>query len=421
MDLKSAKAQTLLKIIHLLLPGKGMTRQELAKNLGISMPTVLHSIEDLQKAGILKEAGEQASTGGRRAKVLVLDGSCGYGVGIQIARRFVEFALTDMTGQVLARRQLDHPFRDQAAWYRKLGALLLDFITKEQVDGRKIIGVGISFPGIIDQENHMLLHSHVFDLKNVSLDRFYRCIPYPLLISNDANCACRAEGSREEDSYFYISLNESVGGALMVKNNLYKGRRWQAGEIGHMILHPGGRTCYCGKKGCADPYLTAELLMEDPAGEPEVRKTDMEGESEAWKSNQALEPGTRKTDMEGESEARKTDQTGENDREKLQRFFKRLKERDGRACRTWETYMNDLAILVSNVRMLLDMNIVIGGDVGACMEDYMEDLADLTADYDLFSRDVDYISVCHCRDHIFSKGAAVQALESYYDSLVEKL
>lgn len=83
--------------------------------------------------------------------------------------------------------------------------------------------------------------------------------------------------------------------------------------------------------------------------------------------------------------------------------------------------MNDLAILVSNVRMLLDMDIVIGGNVGACMEEHVDELAELTETYDLFCRDVDYISACRCKDHIFSKGAALQAVRTFSDRLVEKL
>lgn len=397
MDLKSSKAQNLLRIISLLQQEREMTRQELASALGISMPTVLHCIEELKEAGILTETGKQASTGGRRAGVLSLDLSCGFGIGIQIARRFVEFALTDMTGRILCTKQLAHSFKDQTAWYRKLGALLLDFLTEEKVDGRKIIGVGISFPGIIDQEGQMILHSHVFHLTNISLDRFYRYIPFPLVISNDANCACRAEQRGGEDSYLYISLNETVGGALMVNQDLYTGRRWQAGEVGHMILHPGGRTCYCGKSGCADAYLTAELLMAEGTKEEEEKG----------------KPAENGEDLSG--------QVFFSDQDKIRSFFQCLEAGDQKAAGIFTTYLNDLAILVSNVRMLLDMDIVIGGNVGACMEEHIDELAELTETYDLFCRDVDYISACRCKDHIFSKGAALQAVRTFSDRLVEKL
>ena len=69
----------------------------------------------------------------------------------------------------------------------------------------------------------------------------------------------------------------------------------------------------------------------------------------------------------------------------------------------------------------MDMDIVIGGNVGACMEEHIDELAELTETYDLFCRDVDYISACRCKDHIFSKGAALQAVRTFSDRLVEKL
>lgn len=45
----------------------------------------------------------------------------------------------------------------------------------------------------------------------------------------------------------------------MLNGRLWTGDTFQAGELGHMILIPGGRRCYCGKQGCADAYLSPEL------------------------------------------------------------------------------------------------------------------------------------------------------------------
>ena len=50
----------------------------------------------------------------------------------------------------------------------------------------------------------------------MSLDRFRACIPFPLVAANDANCSCFAELTPEQKTYLFVSLNESVGGALML-------------------------------------------------------------------------------------------------------------------------------------------------------------------------------------------------------------
>ena len=207
MDRASSKRKIRLDMIRLLKREKEMTRQEMAASLGLSMPTALAAIEELLSRNVIEEVGEQASTGGRRAKVFSLKKEGRYGIGIQITRKHVRFALTDLAGKVSDFKKITHPFEDRPDWYRTLGASLLDFILQTGIDERKIVGVGISFPGIIDQENQMILHSHVFSLKNVSLDRFYKCIAYPLIIENDANCACFSEQDQDRESYFYLSLN----------------------------------------------------------------------------------------------------------------------------------------------------------------------------------------------------------------------
>ncbi len=363
MDMNSLKAQNLLKIISLLRNHPDITRQELAREAGISMPTALHMIEELSRKNLITETGENASTGGRRAKTFSLNPESGYGVGIQIARKYVEFVLVNLRGEVKEKVRYETSFSDQPAWYRKLGAKLIDLISQADVEEEKVIGVGISFPGIIDLENSLILHSHVFSLQNVSLDRFYKCISYPLVIVNDANCACYAEQSQREEDFLYISLNESVGGAVIVDHTLYTGKHWQAGEVGHVVLYPKGKSCYCGKEGCSDAYLSAGVLCEG--------------------------------------------------HEDLDDFFAHLEKKDPRAIQIWDTYLNDLAILVSNMRMLLDMDIVVGGDVGARMDAYVEDLAERIEEYDLFSRNVDYVRACRCKENIFSVGAALSAIDHF--------
>ena len=149
----------------------------------------------------------------------------------------------------------------------------------------------------------------------------------------------------------------------MSGGRLHKGLKWKAGEAGHMIIRPGGKKCYCGKEGCADPYLNTAALA-GPEGD-------------------------------------------------LDAFFAGLEAGDADCLARWEDYLNNLAILVSNLNMILDMDIVLGGDVGARMEAYIEQLSEMTEDYDMFSRDVDYLSCCSCREHIFTIGAALRALEHF--------
>lgn len=135
----------------------------------------------------------------------------------------------------------------------------------------------------------------------------------------------------------YLSLSNSVGGAVIfadeMKSNdgihsdydggaMYMGDNWRSGEFGHMVIHPEGKTCYCGKKGCVDAYCSALNLA-------------------------GLENGD------------------------LRAFFEKLKAGHEEYGRIWDEYLDNLAIVVDNLRMCLDCEVVLGGYVGSYMEPYI--------------------------------------------------
>lgn len=363
----TGKRQNQERMIQLLRTEQELTKQDIARRLRLSMPTALQSINDLIDRGILEECGTLESTGGRKAKKIRLHREAGLGVGIDIALHHVELVVTDLLGTVRFGQTVPLRFRDEPDWYRALGAALERFLQTKQVDSDRILGVGISFPGIIAGDQ--IVRSHIFNLAQVGLERFCRHIPYPVAVANDANCACFAELCPERPTYLYISLNESVGGSLMIENRLLLGDRCQAGEIGHMMLIPGGTRCYCGKPGCADAYLSPKVLT----------------------------GGTRT----------------------LEEFFRAVEGGDSEAREQWNRYLEHLAILVTNLRMLIDIDLILGGEVGKYIPPYLDELCARAARYDRFARDVDYLIPCTRTEHAFAAGAAMLALEQYGSRLLE--
>jgi fructokinase len=99
----------------------------------------------------------------------------------------------------------------------------------------------------------------------------------PLVFDNDANCFALAEAyygagaewasqngiPMGELCMIGITLGTGVGGGIIVRGELVRGRRGGAGEVGHMTLVPKGRDCYCGRFGCAEQYLSGEAFKKD--------------------------------------------------------------------------------------------------------------------------------------------------------------
>lgn len=364
------KFQNQERIFRLIREGGELTKQEIASLLNISMPTVLHNIDTMMKAGLLVEAGTNESTGGRKAMKITLNRFAGYGIGIDLALHHVEIIVTDLFGEIICQKIVPTRFVDELDWYLNLEVELATLLKANDIDSHKVISCGISFPGIVDEEAGFFVKSHILDMEHINLDRFKKVLPFPLAFANDANCACISERTPEQSTYLYISLNESVGGALMLDGQIYIGDTFQAGEIGHMILHPNGKTCYCGKNGCADPYLSPLAFLRN--------------------------------------------------NENLEDFFKLVHAGDISAHTILGEYLDSLAIFISNLRMFMNIDIVLGGEVGKYMDPYLDILSRRTGKYDLFARDVDYIRPCKVRKSACAVGASLLAMGRYCTALLNR-
>ena len=58
-----------------------------------------------------------------------------------------------------------------------------------------------------------------------------------------------------------LNIGDGVGAAVMLNNEIYRGKDNMAGEIGHIILNPAGKICECGKAGCLQTYLSQRMLL----------------------------------------------------------------------------------------------------------------------------------------------------------------
>jgi fructokinase len=86
----------------------------------------------------------------------------------------------------------------------------------------------------------------------------------PLLIDNDANCLALAEYFAScADRYKFVMaviIGTGMGYGLILDGKLYRGAQGGAGEIGHTTIHYLGRLCECGRRGCAEAYLSGSSL-----------------------------------------------------------------------------------------------------------------------------------------------------------------
>lgn len=345
-----------------------ISQPELAQMLQLSWPTVLQNVKELTALGLVQEVGAYASTGGRKAKAYAPVREAKLAVGLDITQNHVGLVLVNLSGEILRYTRKKQPFSLQEDYLASLGDLLTDFL--EDGEGEKLLGVGVSLPGILDETGERLLYSHALDIYDVETKLLSQALPYPCKFFNDANAAGMAEFWKrpESENLIYLSLSNTVGGAIINGGGLYDGNNLRAGEFGHITLVPNGRKCYCGKVGCLDAYLSAKVLSAHSEGN-------------------------------------------------LAQFFEQLRAQDPHSCAVWTEYLQYLAIAVNNLCMSFDCDVVAGGYVGAFLEEFGGPLWELLAERNTFEHSGGYLKVCALKLEASALGAALMQVENFLQTL----
>ncbi len=365
MDVKRLNRVNTLRCI---LSCERISQPELAQRLNLSWPTVLQNVKELTALELVQEVGAYESTGGRKAKAYapVLDAKLS--VGLDITQNHIGFVLVDLSGKILKYTRKKQVFSLTEEYLQNLGQSLADFLKGENTE--KIYGVGISLPGIVSETGDRLLYSHALDIYDIPTNRFHQYIPYPCTYVNDANAAGLAEvwNNPHAGNLVYLSLSNSVGGAIINGGTLFTGNNLRAGEFGHNTLVPNGRKCYCGKDGCLDAYLSAKVLSKNTGG------------------NLAL-------------------------------FFDQLRSGEETAKNHWKDYLEYLAVAINNLRMTFDCDVIAGGYVGAFLEEFGSSLRDMLAKRNTFQFDGSYLKHCNFKLEASAVGAALMQIEAFIQQI----
>ena len=93
------------------------------------------------------------------------------------------------------------------------------------------------------------------------------CMPLPIQIANDADCAALGEAvagaGRECQDVVMLTLGTGVGGGIILDGNIFTGKAIGGSELGHIVIVEDGELCTCGRKGCLEAYASATALIRD--------------------------------------------------------------------------------------------------------------------------------------------------------------
>jgi len=345
---------------------KQSSRQQIAEQLNISLPTVTLSLNQLIDMNLIHISGCYKSSGGRKANMYECVPEARYSIGVDITRNHLSIAIIDLKLNIIGKLRKRCSFVDSEEYYRNMNHELEVLLDAHHIERSKILGVGISLPVIIEADYKTISYATVINISPNVYQKIGTHINYPYLLFNDASSAGLAESwtHQYDRPSAYLSLSGSVGGAFMFADKPFNGDNNRASEFGHMCIVPHGRKCYCGSYGCLDTYCCAKVL---------------------------------------------SDYTNGN----LEDFFTELNAGNKGFIRVFDEYLDYLAFAVNNLRMCYDCDIIIGGTVGAHMDNYIDCLRNKASILNPFENNADYIKNCHYKTAASAVGAGIYFINQF--------
>ena len=249
-----------------------VTRAELARLIGLTVQGVSNIAAELEEAGLIRQDGKRLGQRGQPAVELSVNPAGGYTIGLSLAYRQVTGVLADLAGQVVAQDSRALSAREPEAVTQTLAAQAGDLLASSGIGRDQVWGLGCSVPGTV--ENGTAWYDKVQEAeawgKFPLAAELERLTGFWALVENDATAAAIGERlygvGRFAASFFYLHFNLGLGGGIVADGQPYRGRFGGAGEIGHMIVKPGGRPCGCGSRGCLEQYVSYYAAAETVCG-----------------------------------------------------------------------------------------------------------------------------------------------------------
>ena len=183
-----------------------------------------------------------------------------YKIGVDLGGTKTEVIVLDENLDILERKRVPTPENNYDEIINTISTLVLD-VSENMSD----FTLGICCPGAISKQTGLIKNSNTQCLIGKSLKKdLENKLQKKISIENDANCFALSESKMGTgigfDLVFGVILGTGVGGGIVINNTLHSGRTNIAGEWGHHTLHQNGNSCYCGKFGCVETYISGPSL-----------------------------------------------------------------------------------------------------------------------------------------------------------------
>jgi predicted NBD/HSP70 family sugar kinase len=232
-------------VLELIRHAGASSRAQIARESGLSKPTVSLALGSLVDAGLVHEVGRATGGKGPSAVLYELNPESGWVVGIDVGSHWVRAALADITGSVVVRRDERARSRSSGALVAQIGEIAHDVARQAGLRWRQVTHATVGSSGVLDPSRGLLAHAPNLPgwgrqgLVGAIRDELGTAVSF----ENDVNLAALGERSlgagRDVANFVLLWVGTGVGMGIVIDGELYRGASGAAGEIGYMPVGEG--------------------------------------------------------------------------------------------------------------------------------------------------------------------------------------
>ncbi|WP_027625142.1 ROK family transcriptional regulator [Clostridium lundense] len=254
LDQEKLKILNRQNILNIIRNSKEISRGDLTEKTGLSPTTVSTITNELMENNMIAEICVGESSGGRKPIIFGLNKHAKYVITIRLTYRGAILDLVDMECNPIYRKEFKE-YLDNEIKVRKMISTCLENIMSDFSENvERIVGIGISVPGVIDYKDNLVIYSSRLHLSNFDMgDAVRSVIDKKTYIFKDTDSMILGEyyfgEGREYKDLVYILVENGIGMSYVNSGKLFRLPRGGF-ELGHTTITSTGPKCQCGSVGC---------------------------------------------------------------------------------------------------------------------------------------------------------------------------
>ncbi|MEG1448070.1 MAG: ROK family transcriptional regulator [Oscillospiraceae bacterium] len=231
-------------ITDIILQHSPITKPEIARISGLSLPTVNKIVLGLENQNLVKKAGMEGAGVGRKAQLYVINENSGNVITLYFVNDFYICCVNNMVGDIIYRFTVPV---DTSSRQSALSDTVLAI--KRLIDNAKnhIVAIGIGVPGIVRSDNTISGIPSIPGWENLNLSKIiFDEFKIPTIVENDVKLSTFgffSNNFENKNSMVYIYLGKGIGSGMILNKKIFKGNDGFSGEFGYMITDNNYNDC----------------------------------------------------------------------------------------------------------------------------------------------------------------------------------